>query len=297
MKTIPFPRSRRVLKGTLILLAALSLASLSAVSAVITEKFDTIAGPGDPAMPPGWTIAGNGGTPNIGIANSGLGYNALRFARPSGSGTQNQASALYYTGTAGDIVGGKVADLTASVKITTTFIGTGTPPSLSSTYNGIVIRASSNTYNNSGGYYIGINGDSNGFGIWNNPASHTLYKADAVTQPQRALVYSDFFESAPDIPLGTSLLLSITAVGTTIEASVWTLTLDGVADVKIGELIYENATKTAAGTFGLRFSPGNTNAAAYYRDFNLQSIPEPSTVAMLVGAGAMVVLLRIRRRA
>ncbi len=292
MKMTSLLPSRRLLKGTLILLAAASLTSLSAVSAVITEKFDT-AGP----TPEGWTVAryNQNTVPNIDVRDSGLGYTALWMNRPriTDVNTYNYLSALYYTGDSedGTIIDGQVANFTASVIISSPRISPAP-----GAFNGMVIRATSNSYKDNGGYFIAFNASdegNSGLGIWATGTAHQAKEAQALLFNDFQTLPDGFFD---DFNGGASLLLSITAIGSTIEASLWTLDDNGDADLQIGSLLYKNATVTGAGTIGLKSAFDNTNTTGYFRDFQLQSIPEPGTVAMLMGAGAMVVLLRLRRR-
>lgn len=236
-------------------------------SASLTEAFDT---PVD-GIPAGWTLRlsgsvdnTNGNTVGIKEINPETG-NALRFYRGGGSG------AIYYTSPLGESSDGKMSDFSAEIIIRPS--GNTNAFAVNSSA-GFVVRAQSLTYNNFNGYYIAISmgtGEGNGrIGIYENPTGHNHSSASGTLH-----AYDTFSTSLLN---NTDYKLEMSAVGSVITASLWTL---GATPIELASATYLSAN-TTAGYFGLRNGFGNTNQAVYMRDLYLeQAIPEPSAVLLL----------------
>lgn len=261
------------LKKCLLATLGLSLASLLPVNAlVLSEAFNAPVG----GVPNGWTVVTRGNVSNDGIVGvepvSGGSGNALRFQRPVSGGQGSFSSgALYYTGDSA-----QQKDFSAEVTVrfeSALGVASGV---------GVMLRTQSASYafNASpfAGYYVAI-GYNNGLALYENPISHT--------DPGVKLQVASF---TPDV--NTDYLLRITAVGSTITASVW----DATGTNEIASIAY-NSAQDVAGYFGFRSGYGNSNQTGYFSNLNLSTaIPEPSAAVFLGLFAALFLGHRLLRR-
>lgn len=92
-----------------------------------------------------------------------------------------------------------------------------------------------------------------------------------------------------DITRDTDYTLTFSALGSTISASLWTV---AVTPVLLGEVTLTDAAYTGAGYFGLNVTGESSGTTGYYS--NLEVIPEPGTLSLILTALALLGLLRRR---
>ena len=267
------PRSllRRAFAGmtALALGAVLAVATTSSADAAVYTRFDSAGALDD------WNDVHYPGTPSqpVKIVNGPKDVAVLEIARPTGGAAANNAF-VYYTGSEGGIVDGKVADF----EMTSVF-STSWGNQFDSTTFGFMVRAQEATYGSSGGYYIAFSPKDGGtLTLFDSPTTHTA-NGTVLDSVAVSLSKENYY------------LFKLSAVGSTISASVWSE--DG--NTLLAEVEYGNA-RLDGGYFGVRTGFGNTVVGQYVKDISVTVIPEPATIGFtLMGGAAMLMILRRRR--
>ncbi len=256
---------------------ALGLAGLTQLSAatVITESFST-AGPGS-TVPVDWYATHSAGTEIVSLA----GTNYLRILRNSPAGG---SSAVYYTGSQGEVSNGWFSDFDASVILR---MGGNTPQN--QTLRGFVFRTQTMDREASGsaefwGYSAGFigYGEDRGLYLHLNPTG----VSSSTYGTQLAFIAFD-----QDLVVNTQYSLRISAEGKEIAVSLWTL--DG--STEIASISYSDAVETG-GYFGLRSANINSVSNTSFRDLVIEvhAIPEPAGLG-LTAVGALSLFAVCRR--
>ncbi len=262
--------------------AAVCAASLSLVSTLdattVTQDFGT-QGETPNTMPAGWQVRYRNNTTDTGVLNTaaiidtipGTSQMALLLQRTTEVASSNSSVLVSYTGTTGDIVNGQVADFNAEFTLRAIQKG-------NSTSAGFLFRSASANYSSGAGYYVGFALVSGTYllGLWQNPVSHV---------DNGTLLASDPINGFAD---NVDYTLKIVAVGANISASLW----DG--ETEVASISISDANHLSAGYFGFRSAFGNNGASVAFRNFELQSVPEPSAAALFLPAVSAFLLARRR---
>lgn len=244
----------------------------------IRLEFNIMENPFSNVTYPDWYVAPNGNvTADVSVDSFGL-----RIFRPAGSGTSNTGNAaVYYVGTQGSVIDGRLSQY--SVKLDTTFSGIG-----GDSTRGIMVGVETMAYNTAG-YYIAYRPISAatetnkaGIGIWKNPTNHNTNQVDA-------LAYVTF---SKDLIAGQSYTLQVLVTNSLIQASL----LETGSGNNLGTVTLANPDLPELGYFGLRSGHANTNNASLFNNIEITPIPEPATIAWVTGLLVMAVALYKRRR-
>lgn len=234
---------------------------IAQAATVIQEPFSGPA-PGS-NMPLDWYATN---TEGVDFASSGK--TRLRIFRGSGTGGN---SAIYYTGTKGDVKSGQIRDFEA--ELTLRLGGSGVP---SSSMRGVVFRTQtldlSAPTGTTGfwGYSVGVitTGANMGLYLFENPTG-----ASSSGNGQQLAF------DALSIALlnNVDYTLKVVAEGAHLEASLF-----GSGNELLAHIVYGNAV-IQEGYFGLRAIHPNTNVNTYFSDLTLTvaAVPEASTTALL----------------
>ncbi len=254
----------------------LGFSAIANASVIIEESFSA-AQPGG-VTPGGWTATHPGA---VDIASSSGVMRQRIWRSASGGGS----SAIYYTGSNGEVENGQIANFDSALTIR--FGGSGVP---ATTLRGIVFRTQTQDISTPGGttgfwgYSVGIisTGENRGLYLYENPTGTT---SSGFGQLLESATFSE------DLANNVDYRLKVSAQGAVILASLETS--DGEV---LGNFTYSNAVVTD-GYFGLRTANANTNVNTYYSNLHMtaEAIPEPATAMLLLGGLALGAAARARR--
>ncbi len=203
----------------------------------------------------------------------------LQFRRTrTGESPGGSANAfLSYKGHDDFVEDGKLADFKMELIIRMGEMDEGAGPGSGSI--GFAFRSAAAGYNNNVGYYLAVNFKDGALTLYKNPIDHTKY--------------GTLVKSVTDFTLSSDVdyKLTLHVEGASIIASLWTL--DGTE--ALTTLSIDDAENINAGLFGLRAHFWEPGQNAYFRDLKMETIPEPSHLA-LIGAIALGLLSRRRHR-
>jgi hypothetical protein len=257
-----------------LLAAALSCGAASA--ATINEPFDSPVG----GLPSGFTLAANGDTSSSKIVTQGL-ANYLQLGVTDSSA---QNAALYYTG--GDATAtsnNQFADFNGS-----TIIYFSSVQNVSRAYS-LVLRAQTPEFSNpEGGYYVTLVPKA-GVGT----TGHiTINKISSLDGSSSVLASSDTGTNGNF--LQGPYLMTFSAVGKTLSATVFNS--DGVTPLAS---VSTDDTTYSSGYIGLRsnvvYASGNGSRYVYFRNLEVNSVPEPAAMSLLLLAGGLALARRRRK--
>ncbi len=223
--------------------------------------------------------------------------NWLRISR-TGAGTDqpldNSAQVIYNAGFSTDGVpisneANQLGDLTGSVILGSSSWATADRAV------GLTLRAAGTAFNNQSAYFLAINNE--GIGLYWGVGSEFV-----------SLNYR--LELAPfgqGVSLGTltssnnnQYLLEFSFIGNHLTASLWKLDAAGLpTGTAMASLEYFDTRPQyrAEGYFGVRSARWSGNTHGYFRNLEVQAIPEPSTVGLvLMSVVAGLVFIAIRRK-
>lgn len=242
----------RLTLGTLIAAAALGLGLNAEAQTRLTESFSAPVG----GLPANWTPALlRKDNRAEGVQIVALpGQDALAALLIEREGRVAESGALYYTGSDGAIVEGKLSDLFASVTLRYSESVNGP------NYRGFMLRANRIDSRQPGGYYVAVapRGKERELAIYHNPVSHVNQGELLARVPLKAAL-------APN----TDYVLSVRAKGAVIEASLRLAGADENA-APIASVRTDAATQTQAGYFGLRGAYSNSGPIrTWFRQLHL----------------------------
>jgi len=212
------------------------------------------------SIPDGWTAFNEMATQSIkSWGYAGAPANGLKMVRGAAG---SQSGVVYYSG-----AGATLTNVTGSVLL-------GVSGSISSSSAGVLVRNTTLSGNTANGYYFFIR-DTNSFGISRSPDTHTT---------EGTVLAEDFTPS--NFSITTAMKMEFSAIGSALSAKLYAWDSVGSNWDEIGAVSATDTTFAGGGRVGLRVGSGNTNRGAYFSD--LEVIPEPASVGLLIVAGAAV---------
>lgn len=268
--------SLHTLMRGLVCLACLSFLSTGHAQTLIFESFNAAAP--ESTTPENWYSVNPAGTA---IVERG-GVNYQRLERPGSAST-----AVYYTGSQGDVTGGQILDFNAEMIVR--FSGSNQ----TTTMRGVAIRTQSLDFAASGstpfwGYTVGFvaHGNSNntprGLYIYENPTDY------GTAARGEFLAYTPF---AADLNSNLIYVFRVSAEGPILTASLW----NEAGTVEYASVIFEEANEVA-GFFGLWAANANSISGTDYRNLNLMvtAVPEVEVAGALMGLFGLLWGVRTR---
>lgn len=217
---------------------------------------ETFSAPQD-GVPEGWVVAKRGEEAIAGIhelpgTNGTMG---LLLQRPA----KNPASAaVYFTGSQGDIVEGRLGDFTVSVTIRFE-----SHSKASSGYYGIIGRATNRNYDKNKGYFVAFQpvGKTPSLGIFHNPLSHVENQEELASVPL-----------SQELKPGVDYILQAQFKGPVIEATLWSTDSAGAKQETLGSVSTDAAVQLEPGYFALRGAFGNSGPqGGYFRSLHIST--------------------------
>lgn len=235
-----------------------------------------------PDTHPNWTTDGASSVVNVTVAE----FEDTDWLRIARTGIGDNSAVAYYTGP-----DSQLANFQGSVIIYNAGGGSGRVYPV-----GVVLAAQNATYDNSQGYYLGfqsldgtVGGDTQerGLGLYFNANNGTFdYWSDAANAVA--------FAAHSEVTNNVSVLLEFSVMGSVIEGALWHLDAN---DQKTGDVIASlsyTAGDELSGLIGLRLGNLGGNRTAYFRDLTI--IPEPASIAVLLGVAILAGTMLLRRR-